>query len=159
MTQLAFCRRMGAMNRFRKTGRLLALAWALSLAWSAAALAARPVLVFGDSLASAYGIAERRGWVALLENRLKQERLDYRVVNASISGETTRGGLARLEKLLGEHKPAIVILELGGNDGLRGLPVAEMKRNLGTMIEQSKDRKSTRLNSSHIQKSRMPSSA
>lgn len=102
-----------------------------------AAHAAPRILVFGDSLASAYGIAERRGWVALLEERLKRERLDYSVVNASISGETTRGGLSRLAKVLDAHKPAVVILELGGNDGLRGLPVAEMKKNLGTMIEQS----------------------
>lgn len=106
------------------------------LLWGAAH-AAPGILVFGDSLAAAYGISERRGWVALLEERLKRERLDYSVVNASISGETTRGGTARLGKLLGEHRPAVVILELGGNDGLRGLPVAEMKKNLGGMIQQS----------------------
>ena len=116
---------------------LLALAWALSLAWSGTAFAGGTVLIFGDSLATPYGIAERRGWVALLAERLKRERLDYRVVNASISGETTRGGLARLPNVLAAHKPAVVILELGGNDGLRGLPVSEMKKNLGAMIEQS----------------------
>jgi acyl-CoA thioesterase-1 len=109
------------------------------LFWGAAhaSPAAPGILVYGDSLASAYGIAERRGWVALLTERLKRERLDYSVVNASLSGETTRGGLARLPKALTEHKPAVVILELGGNDGLRGLPVSEMKKNLGAMIEQS----------------------
>ena len=96
------------------------------------------IIVFGDSLSAAYGIAERRGWVALLAQRLQREGLDYDVVNASISGDTTRGGVSRLGKLLGEHKPAVVILELGANDGLRGLPVAEMKRNLGLLIEQSK---------------------
>jgi len=109
------------------------------LLWGAAhaSPAAPGILVYGDSLATAYGIAERRGWVALLTERLKRERLDYSVVNASLSGETTRGGLARLPKLLTEHKPADVILELGGNDGLRGLPVSEMKKNLAAMIEQS----------------------
>jgi len=86
-------------------------------------------------VSAAYGIAETRGWVALLAQRLARERADYIVVNASISGETTAGGLARLPKVLAEHRPAIVILALGGNDGLRGLPVAEMKRNLAAMVE------------------------
>lgn len=93
--------------------------------------------MFGDSLSSAYGIAQQRGWVALLEARLKSERADYSVVNASISGETTRGGLARMPKVLAQVKPAIVILELGANDGLRGLPIDQMKRNLGVMIAQA----------------------
>jgi len=97
----------------------------------------KSILVFGDSIAAAYGIAAQRGWVSLLAERLKRERLDYSVVNASISGETTRGGLARLPRALGEQRPAVVILELGANDGLRGLPVAEMKKNLAAMIEQA----------------------
>jgi len=80
---------------------------------------------------------ERRGWVALLEERVKRERPDYSVANASISGETTAGGLSRIEKVLERHKPAIVILELGANDGLRGLPVAEMKKNLSAIIRQA----------------------
>jgi len=80
---------------------------------------------------------ERRGWVALLEERLKRERPDYSVANASISGETTAGGLARIDKVLALHKPAVVILELGANDGLRGLPVAAMKSNLAAIIERS----------------------
>ncbi len=105
---------------------------------SGAAHAAPGILVFGDSLSAAYGIAERHGWVALLSERLRKEQLDYSVVNASISGETTRGGLSRLGKVLADHEPAVVIIELGGNDGLRGLPVAEMKRNLGALIVQSK---------------------
>lgn len=93
--------------------------------------------MYGDSLSSAYGIAQQRGWVALLEARLKRERKDYNVVNASISGETTRGGLARMPKVLARVEPAVVILQLGANDGLRGLPVEQMKRNLDAMIEQS----------------------
>jgi acyl-CoA thioesterase I len=95
------------------------------------------VLVYGDSLSTAYGIPARRGWVALLEEQLKRERPDYSVANASISGETTAGGLTRIDKVLERHKPAVVILELGGNDGLRGLPVAEMKKNLSAMIRKS----------------------
>ena len=77
---------------------------------------------------------ERRGWVALLGERLKRERPDYNVVNASISGETTAGGLARIDAVLERHKPQVVILALGANDGLRGLPVGAMKKNLEAMI-------------------------
>jgi acyl-CoA thioesterase-1 len=102
-----------------------------------AAAGPRSILVYGDSLSAAYGIAQARGWVALLEERLKRERPDYIVVNASISGETSAGGLARIRKALEQHRPQIVILELGANDGLRGLPVAEMRKNLGAMIERS----------------------
>jgi acyl-CoA thioesterase-1 len=97
----------------------------------------KTILVFGDSLSAAYGIAAKHGWVALLEERLRRERLDYSVVNASISGETSAGGLARLPRALAQHKPALVILELGGNDGLRGLPVVEMEKNLSAMILRS----------------------
>jgi acyl-CoA thioesterase-1 len=104
---------------------------------SAPACFAKTILVFGDSLSSAYGIAVSRGWVALLEERLKRERHDYSVVNASISGETTGGGRVRIRPLLERYQPAIVILELGANDGLRGLPVAQMKHNLASMIEQA----------------------
>jgi acyl-CoA thioesterase I len=75
--------------------------------------------------------------VALLEERLKRERLDYSVVNASVSGETSAGGRARIDETLARHKPAVVVLELGGNDGLRGLPVAQMKANLAAIIERS----------------------
>ncbi len=119
-----------------------ALGWLCSLALLSLALVAPAafggtIVVFGDSLSAAYGIAERRGWVALLEERLKREHLDHRVVNASISGETTSGGRSRLGKLLAQHKPAVLILELGANDGLRGLPVGEMKHNLGAMIVQA----------------------
>jgi len=104
---------------------------------AAGALPQQSILVFGDSLSAAYGIAQARGWVALLAERLKRERADYNVVNASISGETSSGGAARLQKALQQHKPAVVVLALGANDGLRGLPVAQMRQNLSTMIEQS----------------------
>ena len=94
-------------------------------------------MVFGDSVSAAYGIAQSRGWAALLEERLKREQPDYIVVNASVSGDTSGGGLARIGPALEKHKPAVVIVELGGNDGLRGLPVVEMKKNLGAIIERS----------------------
>ncbi|MEA3195637.1 MAG: acyl-CoA thioesterase [Betaproteobacteria bacterium] len=92
----------------------------------------------GDSVSAAYGIAQARGWVALLGERLKRERLDYSVVNASVSGETSAGGAARLRPALEKHRPSVVIIELGGNDGLRGMPIAAMKKNLGDMIAQSR---------------------
>ena len=97
----------------------------------------KTIVVYGDSLSAAYGIAEKRGWVALLAERLKRERLDYSVVNASISDETTSGGLNRIAKVLAQHKPVLLILQLGGNDGLRGLPVAQMKNNLSGIIRQA----------------------
>jgi acyl-CoA thioesterase-1 len=109
----------------------------ICLGWAAPAAHGKTVLVYGDSLSSAYGMPEQSGWVALLAQRLKRERPDYSVANASISGETTAGGLARIGAVLERHRPAIVILELGGNDGLRGLPVAQMKQNLSAMIERS----------------------
>jgi acyl-CoA thioesterase-1 len=99
------------------------------------AFAAAPtVMVFGDSLAAAYGLPPAQGWVALLESRLKQRFPSSTLVNASISGETTRGGLARIGADLAAHKPALVLLELGGNDGLRGLPLRESRANLASII-------------------------
>ena len=115
--------------------RLLAL---LLLLCSGLALAAtRPVLVLGDSLSSAHHIAVESGWVHLLETRLAQSQHPRPVVNASISGETTSGGLARLPKLLADDKPALVVIELGANDGLRGLPIAQIRDNLVAMIRAS----------------------
>ena len=90
--------------------------------------------MLGDSLSAAYGIPRDRGWVALLEARLKREQPDYIVVNASISGDTSGGGRARLKPLLDKHRPAVMILELGGNDGLRGMPVAQLRSNLDAII-------------------------
>jgi acyl-CoA thioesterase-1 len=108
------------------------------LAAAPAAAGGKTILVYGDSLSSAYGIPRDRGWVALLEKRLAAEGFDYSVVNASISGEITSGGLARIGKVLAQTRPSVVILELGANDGLRGLPVAEMKKNLAAMIARAK---------------------
>jgi acyl-CoA thioesterase-1 len=97
--------------------------------------AAPLIMVFGDSLSSAYGLPQEAGWVSLLKKRLQQERLDYQVINTSITGETTRGGLSRIAQSLATHHPAIVILELGGNDGLRGQPVEATRYNLEGIIK------------------------
>ncbi len=99
-----------------------------------AAAQTRSLLVLGDSLSAAYGLSPQQGWVALLEQRLKEATPPYRVVNASISGETTAGGLARLPTLLAAEKPALVLVELGANDGLRGLPLTEIRANLVTIL-------------------------
>jgi acyl-CoA thioesterase-1 len=101
---------------------------------SAAGAGARTVLVLGDSVSAGYGIKVEEGWVALLQQRLRQQGYGYGVVNASVSGETTTGGLTRLPRALEIHRPAVVILELGGNDGLRGLPLATTRANLVRMI-------------------------
>jgi acyl-CoA thioesterase-1 len=97
------------------------------------------ILVFGDSISAGYGLPRLdRGWVALLQAKLKTEGYGYEVVNASVSGETTAGGLARLPRALGLHHPAVVVLELGGNDGLRALPIEQMRTNLARMLDLAK---------------------
>lgn len=116
--------------------------WFLSVALALMCLAqnatAGTVLIVGDSISAGFGLDTREGWVALLEKRLKQEGFDDRVVNASISGDTSAGGQARLPALLAAHKPDLVILELGGNDGLRGQLPTQLKQNLASMIEQAR---------------------
>ncbi|MCB1734090.1 MAG: arylesterase [Gammaproteobacteria bacterium] len=97
------------------------------------------ILILGDSLSAAYGIAQSDGWVALLQTRLNADGFPHRLINASISGETTRGGLTRLPKLLAEHRPAVVVIALGSNDGLRGTPMDVMRAQIDGMIEQSRD--------------------
>lgn len=98
---------------------------------------ASTLLIWGDSLSAAYGIPQETAWPRLLDQKLQREGYRYQIVNASISGETSSGGLARLPAALSEHKPAIVIIELGANDGLRGLPIAAMRNNLDAMIRAS----------------------
>ncbi|MDM7457516.1 MAG: arylesterase [Tepidimonas sp.] len=97
------------------------------------------ILVVGDSLSAEYGLARGTGWVALLERRLQEERRAVRVINASVSGDTTAGGRSRLAALLERHRPAIVVLELGGNDALRGLPLQTTRDNLRAMIRASRE--------------------
>lgn len=98
----------------------------------------RVILVVGDSLSAEYGLRRGSGWVALLEQRLATERMAARVVNASISGDTTSGGRSRLDALLAQHKPTHLLIELGGNDALRGLPLAMTRDNLAHMTRQGK---------------------
>jgi acyl-CoA thioesterase-1 len=111
---------------------------ALLLAAALAHSAPKTVLVLGDSLSAEYGLSRGSGWVALLEQKLKAEKVDARIVNASISGETTSGGRTRLPALLTQHKPALVVIELGANDGLRGLPVAAAEANLRAMVDMAR---------------------
>jgi len=104
------------------------------LVFAPSALAAKSILVLGDSLSAGYGIRPQQAWPSLLGERLADERPDYTVANLSISGETTAGGRSRLAAALAEHQPAVLILALGANDGLRGLPLKQMENNLEAMI-------------------------
>ena len=114
---------------------LLNLLLVANLALASSNVGAKTLLVFGDSLSAAYGISEDSGWVNLLQQKIIDSNYAVEVVNASVSGETSTGGLARLPAILQAHSPDLVILELGGNDGLRGLPVTLLKQNLQTMID------------------------
>ena len=110
------------------------------LAVSAAA-SAGTILVFGDSLSAGYGLPQDKSWVRLLETRLRDEKLDYTVANASVSGETTGGGVRRMPDALKQHQPDIIVIELGANDGLRGQNLDVMRQNLETMIDASRKAK------------------
>ena len=106
-----------------------------------AAQAAKTILVFGDSLSAGYGIRQDAAWPALLAKRLQEKRLDYSVVNASISGETTSGGRTRIDAALARHSPQVVIVALGANDGLRGLPVSQLRDNLTAIVSSAQKKK------------------
>lgn len=127
-----------AVSRLKESGLLKTLCLSLILTWagafSMANAASSTILIMGDSLSAAYGIQREAGWVSLLRDRLGD---DINVINASISGETTSGGATRLPEQLAQHQPDIVVIELGGNDGLRGLPPQQMRANLARMIEAS----------------------
>ncbi len=118
--------------------KLSILFFLLAATFSSASLAVETILVFGDSLSAGYGIAVKQSWPSLLAERLQTEKLPFTVVNASISGETTAGGRSRFPAALKKHRPAIVILALGANDGLRGLPLAEVRANLTQMVQAAK---------------------
>ena len=126
---------MSVLSKFSLASLCLALALAPGVGGAATDSS---ILVLGDSLSAAYGIRLEQGWVSLLGARLKQEGYGHRVVNASSSGETTGGALARLPRALERHRPAVVVIELGGNDGLRGLPIAEVRENLDQLIRLSR---------------------
>lgn len=118
--------------------RLLGALALLCATWAPAQAAERTLLVLGDSLSAEYGLPRGSGWVSLLEQRLAREQRTVQVVNASISGETTYGGRSRLQALLAQHKPAVVVIELGGNDALRGLALDATRANLAWMTQQSR---------------------
>ncbi len=117
--------------------RKLLLVLSLILGSSVQATERPALLVVGDSLSAAYGIDGSDGWVSLLQAKLAQHRYPHRVINASISGDTTRGALTRLPRALERHRPQVVIIELGGNDGLRGISLQEMESNLTDMVHMS----------------------
>ena len=119
--------------------RVLFVVLMLGLGPAVAAPARAPViLVWGDSLSAAFGIPLESGWVQLLQQRLREQGYPHRVVNGSVSGETTSGGLERLPAALAQHRPRLVLIELGGNDGLRGLPLNELRANLSAMVAKSR---------------------
>lgn len=118
--------------------RATALLLTLGALWGAPLHAAPAILVLGDSLSAGYGLDAGTGWVALLEQKLRTQGHPHRVVNASVSGETTAGGLARLPTLLDRHKPQLVLVELGGNDGLRSLPLKSLRENLERIVERTR---------------------
>jgi acyl-CoA thioesterase I len=123
------------VNRRHFIATVLGGAYGVSLA----SAPTRTILVVGDSLSAEYGLRRGTGWVALLEKRLAAENIPAKVVNASISGDTTAGGRSRLAALLGQHKPDVVVIELGGNDALRGLPLDMTEKNLAHMAKASRD--------------------
>jgi acyl-CoA thioesterase-1 len=118
--------------------KLLVLLWVVVAVPAYANTSGRTVLVVGDSLSAGFGLEPGQGWVALLQNRLSAKGYGYRVVNASISGDTTTGGLGRLPRALKVHRPSLVFIELGGNDGLRGTPIHVLRNNLLQMIRLSR---------------------
>ncbi|WP_180020632.1 arylesterase [Acinetobacter sp. YH16044] len=129
-------------NRIQNN-RLLSYLLAIALMFCPMLLSAKTIMILGDSLSAGYGVSVQQGWVHLLQKRLDQQYpKQHKVVNASVSGETTSGALARLPKLLQTHRPDLVVIELGGNDGLRGQPPAQIQKNLEQLIQKSQQAKS-----------------
>lgn len=108
----------------------------LTLSVTAAAVQAKTLLILGDSLSAGYGLSQQQSWVQLLQQKLEQQNSAWSLVNASISGETSAGGLARLPALLDQHQPDYVLIELGANDGLRGFPIPQLEANLNALVQQ-----------------------
>ncbi|MGE8685454.1 MAG: arylesterase [Acinetobacter sp.] len=128
-------------NRIQKI-RILSYLLGASLGLSPMLLSAKTLMIVGDSLSAGYGIPLQQGWVHLLQKRLDQQYpKQHKVVNASVSGETTSGALARLPKLLQTHRPDVVVIELGGNDGLRGQPPIQIQKNLAQLVQKSQQTK------------------
>ena len=130
------------MKDLNQKTRLLPYFFVLSLCLLPLGVSAKTIMILGDSLSAGYGIQPQQGWVNLLQKRLEQQYpKQHKVVNASVSGETTSGALARLPKLLQTHRPDLVVIELGGNDGLRGQPPQMIQKNLASLIQQSQKAK------------------
>ena len=130
------------MKDLNQKTRLLPYFFLLSLCLIPLGVSAKTIMILGDSLSAGYGIQPQQGWVHLLQKRLEQQYpKQHKVVNASVSGETTSGALARLPKLLQMHRPDLVVIELGGNDGLRGQPPQMIQKNLASLIQQSQKAK------------------
>jgi acyl-CoA thioesterase-1 len=132
------------LRTLRRRRHFITASLALGLlgAWAAGparAAAGGPLLVLGDSLSAEYGLARGTGWVALLQQRLQQQKKSMPLVNASVSGETTSGGRSRLPALLQQHQPSVVVIELGGNDALRGLPLQSTEANLDAMVRAARE--------------------
>ena len=130
------------MKDLNQKTRLLPYFFLLSLCLIPLGVSAKTIMILGDSLSAGYGIQPQQGWVHLLQKRLEQQYpKQHKVVNASVSGETTSGALARLPKLLQTHRPDLVVIGLGGNDGLRGQPPQMIQKNLASLIQQSQKAK------------------
>ena len=130
------------MKDLNQKTRVLSYLFLLSLCLLPLGVSAKTIMILGDSLSAGYGIQPQQGWVHLLQKRLEQQYpKQHKVVNASVSGETTSGALARLPKLLQTHRPDLVVIELGGNDGLRGQPPQMIQKNLASLIQQSQKAK------------------
>lgn len=130
------------MQNRNLTSRVFPRVLLLGLCFSPFVVSAKTIMIVGDSLSAGYGIQPQQGWVHLLQKRLEQQYpKQHKVVNASVSGETTSGALARLPKLLQTHRPDVVVIELGGNDGLRGQPPQMIQKNLANLIQHSQKAK------------------
>lgn len=130
------------MQNRNLTSRVFPRVLVLGLCFSPFVVSAKTIMIVGDSLSAGYGIQPQQGWVHLLQKRLDQQYpKQHKVVNASVSGETTSGALARLPKLLQTHRPDVVVIELGGNDGLRGQPPQMIQKNLANLIQHSQKAK------------------
>ncbi|HHW51947.1 MAG TPA: arylesterase [Acinetobacter towneri] len=130
------------MQNRNLTSRVFPCVLLLGLCFSPFVVSAKTIMIVGDSLSAGYGIQPQQGWVHLLQKRLEQQYpKQHKVVNVSVSGETTSGALARLRKLLQTHRPDVVVIELGGNDGLRGQPPQMIQKNLANLIQHSQKAK------------------
>ena len=143
MFENVYRRRMMRVSLIRTFAAIALTAIVMNAATQSTAIAAqsstaRSLVILGDSISAEYGLPRYSGWVKLLDARLRKEHLDYMVVNASISGETTSGGVARIDNLLSRLHPVIVVVELGGNDGLRGLSISTTAQNLGAIITRAR---------------------